>query len=70
MTSPYRQGVNFYIVHFHNLLQAFRTLRELDIMYSLLKFFINTSRYTATTTYAHAAGAPDHLKLSQLPHGT
>ena len=39
MTSPYRQGVNSYIVHFHSLFQAFRTLRELDIMYSLSKIF-------------------------------
>ena len=39
MTSPYRQGVNSYIVHFHSLFQAFRTLRELDITYSLLTFF-------------------------------
>ena len=39
-------------------------------MYSLLKIFISTSRYTANTTYVHAAGAPDHLKLSQRPHGT
>ena len=39
MTLPYRQGVNSYIVHFHSLFQAFRILRELDIMYSLLNFF-------------------------------
>ena len=67
-TSPYRQGLNSYIVHCHSLFQAFRTLTKLDIIYSLLKFFINTSRYTASTTYAHDAGAPDHLKLSQRPH--
>ena len=45
-------------------------LPELDIMYSPLKFFINTSRYTANTTNAPAAAAPDHLKLTQRPHGT
>ena len=39
MTSPYRQGVNSYIVHFHSLFQAFKTIIELDIMYSLLKIF-------------------------------
>ena len=39
MTSPYREGVNSYIVHFHTLFQAFRTLRELDIMYSLEIFY-------------------------------
>ena len=67
MTSPYRQGVNSYIVHFHSLFQAFRTLRELDIMYSVLKFFINISLYTANATYAPAAGAPVHLNsLSDL----
>ena len=39
MTSPYRQGANSYIVHFHSLFQAFKTIIELDIMYSLLKIF-------------------------------
>ena len=39
MTSPYRQGVNSYIVHFHSLFQAFKTIIELDITYSLLKIF-------------------------------
>ena len=39
MTSPYRQGANSYIVHFHSLFQAFKTIIELDITYSLLKIF-------------------------------
>ena len=38
-TSPYRQGLNSYIVHCHSLFQAFRTLTKLDIIYSLKKFF-------------------------------
>ena len=50
-TSPYRQGGNSYIVHCDSLFQAFRTLRELDIIYSLLKFLsthCNTWRTLAT----------------------
>ena len=50
MTSPYRRGVNSYILHCHSLFQASRTRSEVDIIYSLLKFFIYTSRYTENTT--------------------
>lgn len=51
------QEVNPYIIPFHSLFQACRTLTDLDIIYSLLTFFIYKSRYTANTTYTPAAGA-------------
>ena len=47
MTLPYRQGVNSYLVHCRSLLQSSRTLSKIDIIYSLLKCFIYTSRYSA-----------------------